>query len=67
MEKERLISPLQILQLIKSKVFIFYFLFSSLYFLGNQTWVVRKNPSPCLAHFMSSRDANRKVKNLKEE
>ena len=44
--------------------FFYYFPF---YFLGNQTWVVRRNPLPHLVNFMSSRYANMKVKNSKEE
>lgn len=60
----KLISPLEILNIVLGFLLFFYsFLF---YFLGNQTRLVRKNPLPCLANFMSSGDATMKVKNPKE-
>ena len=52
LERERLNSSFSIFKKIFSFLSFIFFTIFLFYFLGNQTWTVRRNPSPCLVNLM---------------
>ena len=61
-----MISSFEIHNKVLGFIFIFFISMFLFFFLSNQTWVMRRNPPPCLAKLELSRDANMKVKNSKK-